>query len=88
MANIKSAKKRVKISEKKRVNNNVVVKSMNTAIKKTNKALNSSEIKKDDKEKLIKDTIKKIDKAKAKGLIHRNKAARHKSSLARKLNTK
>ena len=84
MPNIKSAKKRVKTDAKKKVLNRDKISSMRTAIKKTN-----AEIKNGNKEnanKMMKDAIKKIDKACAKGLIKKNKAARDKSKLMSSIN--
>ena len=84
MPNIKSAKKRVITSAKKNVNNTLGRSSMKTAIKKSERA-----IKAEDKalaEENLKVAIKRIDKACASGLIHKNKAAREKSRLTKKVN--
>ena len=40
----------------------------------------------DNKEAVVKDAVKRIDKAAAKNILHKNTAARKKSSLASKLN--
>lgn len=85
MPNIKSAKKRVLTSAKKRENNNVVEQKTKTAVKKYVKAVESND-KKDAKEKLNV-AIKNIDKAASSGLMHKNKAARQKSRLM-KMNNK
>lgn len=84
MPNIKSAKKRVITSAKKNVNNTLGRSSMKTAIKKSERA-----IKAEDKalaEENLKVAIKRIDKAYASGLIHKNKAAREKSRLTKQTN--
>ncbi len=84
MPNIKSAKKRVKTDAKKKILNRDKVSSMRTAIKKT-----KLEVKNGNKETALnnmKDAIKKIDKACAKGLIKKNKAARDKSKLMSSVN--
>lgn len=84
MPNIKSAKKRVKTDAKKRIQNKEDISSMKTAIKKT-----KAEAKANNKEKAmdcLKDANKKIDKAAKLGLIHKNKAARNKSKLAKAVN--
>ncbi|MCI5967886.1 MAG: 30S ribosomal protein S20 [Tenericutes bacterium] len=84
MPNIKSAKKRVITSAKKNVNNTLGRSSMKTAIKKSERA-----IKAEDKalaEENLKVAIKRIDKACASGLIHKNKAAREKSRLTKQTN--
>lgn len=84
MPNIKSAKKRVITSAKKNANNTLGRSSMKTAIKKSERA-----IKAEDKalaDENLKIAIKKIDKACASGLIHKNKAAREKSRLTKQTN--
>jgi len=84
MANIKSAIKRIKITQKRTLRNKMVKSSMRTAIKKFEAALNSGNL--DEAKVLLVEAIKKIDKAAAKGVIHANAAARHKSRLTLKLN--
>ena len=83
MANIKSAKKRVKVNQAKAANNKSRNSALKTAIKKANAAIDSNA---DNKEELVKDAVKKIDQAAGKNLIHKNCAARKKSNLANKLN--
>ena len=85
MPNIKSAKKRVLTSAKKRENNNVVEQKTKTSIKKFVKEVEAGN-KKEAKEKLDV-AIKNIDKATSSGLMHKNKAARQKSRLM-KMNNK
>ena len=77
MANIKSAKKRIKVNETKRANNVPVKSVMKTTIKKA--LVNPSE-------ETLKEANKKIDKALNSGIITKNKAARQKSRIAKKLN--
>ena len=84
MPNIKSAKKRVITSRKKAENNIVVKSSMKTAIKKSERAIKASD--KVLAEENLKVAIKRIDKAQASGLIHKNKAARCKSRLTKQTN--
>ncbi len=81
MPNIKSAKKRVKVIAKKKVNNNDFRSSMRTAIKNVEKATD----KKDAMEKLN-IAVQRIDKAVSKGLVHKNYASRQKSRLTKKVN--
>ena len=71
MANIKSAKKRVKVNAKKAANNKARNSALKTAIKKANVAIETNA---DDKDALVKDAIKKIDQAASKGILHKNKA--------------
>ena len=83
MPNIKSAKKRVKVIETKTARNRALKSNLKTVIKKAEAAIaNAAE----DREAVVKLAVKKIDQASAKGLLHKNNAARKKSSLANKLN--
>ena len=83
MANIKSAKKRVLVTEKKTLQNKMYVSAMKTAIKKYEKALEAG-----DKElatKLFPETVSALDAAVTKGVIHKNNANNRKAKLAKKL---
>lgn len=84
MPNIKSAIKRVKTSEKRRLQNASQKSALRTAIKTFESAAAAQNIE-SAKEALIA-ASKKLDKAVTKGLIHKNAAARKKSRLAKKLN--
>ena len=83
MANIKSAKKRIKVNQKKAAANKSRNTALKTAIKKANAAIEANA---ENKDELIKDAVKKIDQAANKNLIHKNCAARKKSNLAKKAN--
>lgn len=83
MANIKSAKKRVGIIEKKTLRNKVIKSDLKTALKKADTAITENT---DNKSEAVAVAIKKIDKACTKGIMHKNKAARKKSQLAKKAN--
>lgn len=82
--NIKSAKKRVITSKKKSERNTIGTSSMKTAIKKCEKAINTND--KEAAATALNTAIKRIDKAVASGLIHKNTAARKKSKLTKKKN--
>jgi len=84
MANIKSALKRIQVTERRTLRNRTVKSSMRTAIKKFELALNGGNI--DEAKALLVEAVRKIDQAAAKGVIHENAAARHKSRLTLKLN--
>lgn len=84
MPNIKSAKKRVKVIEAKSARNRSQKSNLKTIIKKAEFALASST---EDKAAAVKLAVKTIDQASAKGLLHKNNAARKKSQLVTKLNT-
>ena len=79
MANIASAKKRARQSEKRRQHNVGYRSMLKTSIKKVNTAIESKD--KEAANSAFKAAIPVIDKMAGKGLIHKNKAARHKSQL-------
>lgn len=83
MPNIKSAKKRVKVIATKTARNKAAKSALRTAIKKANIAIEASAA---DKDVVVREAVKKIDQAAAKGIIHKNTAARKKSAFALKLN--
>ena len=84
MPNIKSAKKRVKVIEKKTLRNNMIKSSYRTAVKKFEEAIEAGKM--DEAKVLFADATKKIDQACTKGVIVKNTAARKKSALSKKLN--
>lgn len=84
MANMKNAKKKIKVIAKETERNNNYSASMKTACKNVERAVNEK-----NKEKAtdnLKVAIKRIDKAKSAGVITDNKAARNKSRLTKKVN--
>ena len=84
MPNIKSAKKRVKVIEKKTLRNNMIKSAYKTAIKKFEQAIEAGNI--EEAKTLFSEATKKLDHACTKGVIVNNTAARKKSSLSKKLN--
>ncbi len=84
MPNIKSAKKRVKIIEKKTLRNNMIKSGYKTAVKKFEEAVNAGKI--DEAKVLFSEATRKIDQACSKGVLVKNTAARKKSNLSKKLN--
>ena len=83
MPNIKSAKKRVKVIEKKTLINQMHKTALKTAIKKFEAAAEAGN--KDEATVLFNDAVKKLDKAVVQGILHKNNVARKKSQLALKL---
>lgn len=77
MPNIKSAKKRVKVINNKTLRNKMIKSNLKTVLKKADADMSAE---------AITLAIKKVDQACAKGIMHKNKAARKKSQLAKKLN--
>ncbi|MBR6530053.1 MAG: 30S ribosomal protein S20 [Clostridia bacterium] len=86
MPNIKSAKKRVLVTNKKSERNQMRVSAMKTAIKKFDAALEAGDAAVIDA--AYKNAIHLIDQAAAKGNLEKNTASRRKSLLTRKLNAK
>jgi small subunit ribosomal protein S20 len=83
LPNIKSAKKRVITSETRQKRNTSAKSALRTSVKKARVAIaNNAE----NKEQAVKEAEISLDKAAAKGLIHKNNAARKKSRLAKAAN--
>jgi len=76
-------KKRVKVNKVKAANNKSRKTNLKTVLKKASLAVKNNDANIEDSVKLA---IKKIDQAAAHNLIHKNKAARKKSQLAKTLN--
>lgn len=85
MANIKSSKKRIKVIATKTARNRAIKSAVKTYIKKVTVAVANND--KAAADANLKVAIKAIDKACAKGIFHKNAAARKKSSLTRLVNT-
>ena len=84
MANIKSSAKRALLIEKTSAKNKAAKSLMKTNIKKFDAAVADGDQK--SAEAAYKTAVKTVDKAATKNLIHKNKAARRKSSMTQKLN--
>ncbi|MEA4816233.1 MAG: 30S ribosomal protein S20 [Lachnospiraceae bacterium] len=84
MANIKSAKKRIKVTSKKTLFNKMVKSKTKTYVKKVLSAVETGN--KEDASAALKVALTAIDKAYTKGIFHKNSAARKKSYLTRLVN--
>jgi small subunit ribosomal protein S20 len=84
MANIKSAMKRIKQSERRRVRNAAARSTVRTALKSARTAIDGGQV--DQARETLHRTIQLLDKAVTKGVLHKNAAARKKSRLTRQLN--
>ncbi len=84
MANIKQQIKRIRTNEKARQNNQAFKSSLKTAIKAVYTAVDNKD--KDAAVNALNVAYKKLDKAQAKHIVHKNYVARHKSELASKVN--
>ena len=81
MPNIKSAKKRVLVIDKKTLENRMVKSAIKTELKKFEAAV--SEGNKANAQELFAVCVKKLDQAAAKGVYHKNTVSRKKSQLAK-----
>ena len=82
MANIASAIKRVRSSERRRIRNRIVRSSMRSYVKKARAGISSGTA----DEATTKQALISLDRAVAKGIIHKNNAARRKSRLMKQYN--
>jgi small subunit ribosomal protein S20 len=80
MPNIKSAIKRVKVTEKKTETNKMQKSAIRTVVKKAKAAVAASDPAKDE---AVKTAQVVLDKSVSKGYLHKNTAARRKSRLAK-----
>ncbi|MCB2179754.1 30S ribosomal protein S20 [bacterium] len=83
MANKQSAIKRIRQNEKRRLHNRLFRGSARTEVKKAQLAIESGET--ENARMATQKAIVALDKAAAKGVIHKNNAARRKSRLMKKL---
>ena len=81
MAHHKSAKKRIRTNERRRVRNQAAMSKIKTLVKKVHSSENKS-----DAETNLKEAVSYIDKNVTKGRLHKNTAARKKSALTKFVN--
>ena len=84
LPNIKSAKKRVKVTEVKTLQNKIFRTQMKTAMKKYEAAVAAGDVAL--AQETYKAAVKKLDMAVTRGIIHKNAAAHKKSQFTKKLN--
>ena len=84
MANTKSALKAMRNSERKRLRNRIVKSSTRTYIKRARLAIESGDV--ETAQGAVQRAIVALDKAAAKGIIHKNNTARCKSRLTKHFN--
>ncbi|MGH8932674.1 MAG: 30S ribosomal protein S20 [Egibacteraceae bacterium] len=85
MANIASQIKRNRQNERRRLHNKSVRSGLKTYLKKFRAAAEAGN--RDDAEQACRAAGKRLDKAAAEGVVHRNFAANHKSKMAQRLNS-
>ena len=83
MANIRSAKKRIRSDSRKAIRNRAKKSDLNTSIRNAREALSGNDFEAAQEE--VMSAVSKLDRAAEKGVIHRNNAARRKSRLMRSL---
>lgn len=83
MANSPTAIKRIRVNEKKRLQNQAFRSDMRTAIKRVEQAVLNNDV--ETAQQLLPLAIKKIDKAVQKGIIHKNNGNRRKSNITKKV---
>lgn len=81
MANIKASKKDIRRNERNRMHNQAVKSRMKTYVKRTAEAIEAKNA--DAVKATLQEALREIDRAASKGVIHRNNAARKKSTLQR-----
>ena len=79
MANIRSAKKRIRSDARKAIRNRAKKSDLNTSIRNAREALLGNDFEVAQEEVIS--AVSKLDRAAEKGVIHRNNAARRKSRL-------
>ena len=84
MANIKSAEKRIRQTARRTARNRHVKSSLKTSMRRFEESLQAGDRERT-RARLV-SAIRAIDQAEAKGIIHKNNAARKKSRLARMFN--
>ena len=84
MANHKSALKRIRSSERKRIRNRFFISGARTVVKSARTAINGGDL--DEAREATLEAMRTLDRAAGKGIIHANNAARRKSRLMKQLN--
>ena len=85
MANIKSQIKRNLQNERRRLRNKAARSEIKTRVKRAVSAAESAESGAADSAEALRLAVKRLDKAAAKGIIHKNQAANRKSRLMKRL---
>jgi small subunit ribosomal protein S20 len=84
--NIKSAIKRVKVSERRRLRNRMVKSAVRTYVRTAERNINNSRVDEATTRSSVGRALQALDAAASKGVLHKNNAARRKSRLMKKLN--
>lgn len=84
--NIKSAIKRVKVSERRRLRNRMVKSAVRTYLRNAERSVASAKVDEATTRSNVVRALQALDAAASKGVLHKNNAARRKSRLMKKLN--
>jgi small subunit ribosomal protein S20 len=84
LANTQSAIKRLRSSERKRQHNRIFRGQARTTVKKARSLIERGRL--EEAREAVQAAVRALDKAAAKGIIHKNNAARRKSRLMQQLN--
>lgn len=85
MANTKQTRKRARQNEKERLHNKHYRTRFRTAVKQVHQAIMSGD--QSSARRIFQEAVSVIDRVASKGIIHKNKAARHKKRLSQQINT-
>ena len=86
MPNIKSAIKRVKVTERRRLSNKPVRTAARTFVRNARRAIDTGNLETPETQEALKKALSYLDRAAVKGVIHKNNAARRKSRLMQRFN--
>ena len=84
MPNLRSAKKRMRIEEKRRTRNKAIKSAVRTQITRARASI-AADVNIPETEDAIRTAISQLDRAVTKGVLHKNNAARRKSRLMARL---
>lgn len=84
MAHSKQAKKRIRVNERRRLRNRTYRSAARTLMRRAEAAIESGDV--DEAQEAVARALKQLDRTAAKGVIHKNTAARQKSRLMNKFN--
>jgi small subunit ribosomal protein S20 len=84
LANLKSAMKRLRSSERRKLRNRVYRGRARTAVKRARALIDNGQL--EEGREAVRVAASALDKAASKGIIHKNNAARRKARLAQRLN--
>jgi len=84
--NTKSAIKRMKVAEKKRLRNKPIRSAARTYVKNARKAIDSGDLEAPTTLEALQRALSYLDHAASKGVMHKNNAARRKSRLMKLFN--